>query len=170
MSNGTIGPDGRRPGGPSRATRQLELTKYVLDNCTVTVPELVERFGVSTMTAHRHLAELEDQGVVHRFRGGASAQPSGVFESNVLYRMSVMRKEKAALARHAKSLIEPGMSLLLGDGTTMLALADLLADRAPLTVTTERVRPRHHRRRRHAGAARRSLEQLRRVRARAIGL
>jgi DeoR/GlpR family transcriptional regulator of sugar metabolism len=123
-------------GRASRANRQRALSQYVLEHGTVTVTELVDRFGVSPMTVHRHLTELERQGVVRRFRGGASAQPSGVFESNVLYRMSAMQKEKAAIARHAMSLIEPGMSLLLDEGTTTLALARLLADFAPLTVIT----------------------------------
>lgn len=128
-------PEGRS-GRASRANRQRELAHYVLDHGTVTVAELVELFDVSPMTVHRHLTELERQGVVRRFRGGASAQPSGVFESNVLYRMSAMQKEKAAIARHARILIEPGMSLLLDEGTTTLALARLLADFAPLTVIT----------------------------------
>jgi DeoR/GlpR family transcriptional regulator of sugar metabolism len=128
-------PDGG-PGRASRVSRQRELAAYVLDHGTVTVTELVDAFGVSLMTVHRHLAELENQGVVRRFRGGASAQPSGVFESNVLYRMSAMQKEKAAIARHVKSMIESGMSLLLDEGTTTLALARLLADLAPLTVIT----------------------------------
>jgi DeoR/GlpR family transcriptional regulator of sugar metabolism len=123
-------------GRMSRVNRQRELASYVLDHGTVTVIELVERFDVSQMTVHRHLTELERQGVVRRFRGGASAQPSGVFESNVLYRMSAMQKEKAAIARHARGLIEPGMSLLLDEGTTTLALAQLLAAYAPLTVIT----------------------------------
>jgi DeoR/GlpR family transcriptional regulator of sugar metabolism len=120
----------------SRANRQKELARHVLEHGTATVAELVDLFGVSPMTVHRHLAELERQGVVRRFRGGVSAQPSGVFESNVLYRMSAMQKEKAAIAHHARSLIESGMSLLLDEGTTTLALARLLEDFAPLTVIT----------------------------------
>lgn len=123
-------------GRTARANRQRQLAGYVIERGTVTISELVEFLGVSQMTVHRYLAELEQQGVVRRFRGGASAQPSGVFESSVLYRMSSMQKEKAAIARHAKSLIEPGMSLLLDEGTTTLALARLLADLAPLTVIT----------------------------------
>lgn len=130
------GPTDGNDARTSRANRKRDLARYVLDHGTVTVTELVERFGVSQMTVHRHLTELERQGVVRRFRGGASAQPSGVFESNVLYRMSAMQREKAAIARHAAHLIEPGMSLLLDEGTTTLALARLLADFAPLTVIT----------------------------------
>lgn len=126
--------NGRGPA--SRASRQRELARYVVERGTVSVSELVDAFDVSPMTVHRHLIELERQGVVRRFRGGASAQPSGVFESNVLYRMSAMQKEKQAIARYATRFIEPGMSLLLDEGTTTLALARLLADFAPLTVIT----------------------------------
>jgi DeoR/GlpR family transcriptional regulator of sugar metabolism len=108
----------------------------VLDRGTVTVSELVEAFHISPMTVHRHLMELERQGVVRRFRGGASAQPSGVFESNVRYRMGTMTREKQVIAKAALRLIEPGMSLLLDEGTTTLALAMRLASRAPLTVIT----------------------------------
>ena len=100
------------------------------------ITEAAETFGVSVMTVHRDMKELADQGVIRRFRGGASAQPSGVFESTVRYRMSAMLEAKQAIAREAKSLVEPGMSVLLDEGTTTLALARILADISPLTVIT----------------------------------
>jgi len=127
---------GEELGRAPRMNRQRKMASYVIERGTVTIQELVESFGVSQMTVHRYLAELERQGVVRRFRGGASAQPSGVFESNVLYRKSSMQNEKAAIALRARTFIEPGMSLLLDEGTTTLALAGLLADIAPLTVIT----------------------------------
>ena len=40
------------------------------------------------MTVHRDLDELERQGVVRKYRGGVSAQPTSVFESNVAYRLT----------------------------------------------------------------------------------
>jgi DeoR/GlpR family transcriptional regulator of sugar metabolism len=88
------------------------------------------------MTVHRDLKELAAQGILRRFRGGASAQPSGVFESSVRYRMSVMPEAKAAIARDAASLVEPAMSLLLDEGTTTLAVARLLTNIFPLRVIT----------------------------------
>lgn len=113
--------------------------EYVLANHSVSPAQLARRFGVSVMTVHRDLAELEQQGVVRRFRGGVTAQPSAVFESNFAYRMSAMQVEKDAIASHARSFIEPGMAILLDDSTTCLALARHLEAVAPLTVVTNQL-------------------------------
>jgi DeoR/GlpR family transcriptional regulator of sugar metabolism len=118
------------------AQRQTEIASYVMGRGSASANELAELFGVSLMTIHRDLYELEHQGVVRKFRGGASAQPSSVFESNVSYRMSAALAEKQALARHARSLVEPGMALMLDDSTSTLELARLLDDITPLTIVT----------------------------------
>lgn len=88
------------------------------------------------MTIYRDVEELERQGVVRKVRGSVTAQPSGVFESNVGYRLASMRVEKDAIARQARAFVEPGMSIILDDATTTLALARLLEDVDPLTVAT----------------------------------
>lgn len=118
------------------AQRQAEIAEHVLAQGSVSAADLVERFRVSLMTIHRDLDELERQGVVRKFRGGVSSQPSSVFESNVAYRMRAAKAEKQALARHARELIEPGMAIMLDDSTTTLELARLLTDITPLTVVT----------------------------------
>ncbi|NEE10819.1 DeoR/GlpR transcriptional regulator, partial [Streptomyces sp. SID7499] len=92
--------------------------------------------GVSLMTVHRDLDDLARQGVLRRFRGGASALPSTVFESSLDYRLGVNTAEKNAVARAAAALVEPGMSVMLDDSTTVLVMAGLLVDLAPLTVVT----------------------------------
>ncbi|HEY8472686.1 MAG TPA: DeoR/GlpR family DNA-binding transcription regulator [Natronosporangium sp.] len=123
--------------GSSRpAQRQAEIAEYVLQHGSVSANELAEVFQVSLMTIHRDLDELERQGVVRKYRGGASAQPSSVFESNVSYRKRAAREEKLALARRAREMIEPGMAVILDDSTTTLELARLIVDINPLTVIT----------------------------------
>ncbi|WP_326822035.1 DeoR/GlpR family DNA-binding transcription regulator [Streptosporangium sp. NBC_01639] len=124
-------PERNRP-----AQRQAEIAEHVLQHGSMSANDLSELFGVSLMTIHRDLDELERQGIVHKFRGGVSAQPSSVFESNVTYRLRTAREEKVALARRARALIEPGMAVMLDDSTTTLELARLLEDAAPLTVIT----------------------------------
>ncbi|TWD80083.1 DeoR family transcriptional regulator [Kribbella amoyensis] len=118
------------------ARRQAEIAEYVVQHGSVSANDLVEAFGVSVMTVHRDLDELERRGVVRKYRGGVTAQPTSVFESNVAYRMTAAHAEKAAIARHARAMIEPGMSVMLDDSTSALALVDLLEDITPLTVAT----------------------------------
>ncbi|MFJ9722897.1 DeoR/GlpR family DNA-binding transcription regulator [Streptomyces sp. NPDC101209] len=120
------------------AARQAAMAEQVLAEGSATAAELAERFGVSLMTIHRDLDELERQGIVRKFRGGVTAQPSGVFESNVEYRLKTMRAEKAALADRALALIEPGMAIMLDDSTTTLEIARRLChgEITPLTVVT----------------------------------
>ncbi|MFE4368079.1 DeoR/GlpR family DNA-binding transcription regulator [Streptomyces sp. NPDC056835] len=116
--------------------RRREITDHVLTEGSVSASDLAERFGVSVMTIYRDIDELESEGVLRKFRGGVTAQPSGVFESNVAYRKKSMRPEKEALAAKAATLIDPGMSVMIDDSTTVLELARLLPRIEPLTVVT----------------------------------
>lgn len=118
------------------AHRQEEISRLILDRGSMTVTELAQTFSVSPMTIHRDLKGLVDQGVIRRFHGGASAQPSGVFESSIRYRMSTMKNEKDAIAIEAAEMVEAGMAVLLDEGSTTLALAPLLIEISPLTIIT----------------------------------
>jgi DeoR/GlpR family transcriptional regulator of sugar metabolism len=118
------------------AARRREIAEYLMGSGSVSVTELAERFSVSLMTVYRDLDELERQGMVRKYRGGVTAQPSSVFESNVAYRLATNTREKEALARHAIGLVEPGMSIMLDDSTTAFALARLLPQIRPITVAT----------------------------------
>lgn len=131
MKLGAKGTGRRRP-----AARQTEIAGYILANGTVTATSLAARFGVSLMTVHRDLDELERRGVVRKHRGGVTAQPSSVFESHLTYRLAQAPRAKAAIARAARNLIEPGMAVMLDDSTSALALAHLLNDVKPLTLIT----------------------------------
>ncbi|WAE72564.1 DeoR/GlpR family DNA-binding transcription regulator [Streptomonospora nanhaiensis] len=123
-----------RPPGPG--DRRSLITGLVLDSGSVSAQELAERFGVSVMTIHRDLDELQRQGVLRKARGVATAQPSGTFESNVEYRRRVNADAKRAIAARAAGLVEPGMSVLVDDSTTAAHLIPHLAELAPLTVAT----------------------------------
>jgi DeoR/GlpR family transcriptional regulator of sugar metabolism len=116
--------------------RRERIAEIVLANESVSARDLASRFDVSVMTVHRDLDELERRGVLRKIRGGATPQPSSLFESNVRYRLATAKAEKEALAQYALSMIEPGQALLLDDATTTLALARLLPNIAPLTVIT----------------------------------
>jgi DeoR/GlpR family transcriptional regulator of sugar metabolism len=126
--------DSSRRRGPER--RRQDIADLVLHAGSLTAADLAERFDVSLMTIHRDLDELERQGIVRKHRGGVTAQPSGVFESNVAFRMKSMGPAKDAIAERAAELVEPGMAVMLDDSTTALALARRLIGITPLTVIT----------------------------------
>jgi DeoR/GlpR family transcriptional regulator of sugar metabolism len=106
---------------------------------TVTVRELAQRFGVSQMTAHRDLDALEARGVLRKIHGGATAQPSTLYESSRAYRLGEHRAEKERIARRAVQEVKPGSSLALDDSTTTLAMVPLLATIPHLTVVTNSI-------------------------------
>lgn len=119
-----------------RVQRQAQIEQLTSEQGSVKATELAERFGVSLMTIHRDLDELERRGVLRKSRGGATAQPSGVFEASVGYRMNAALAEKRAIAAAAVELVEPGMSIVLDDSTTSLQMIPLLAAVGPLKVAT----------------------------------
>lgn len=137
------GPQAGRPSTRTqvRESRQQSIVAHVVANGVATVTELTELTGASVMTVHRDLDELARRGVVRKFHGGVSAQPSTVFESSSEYRLRVQVDEKEALATTAIGLIEPGMSIMLDTSTTNLFVARKLGDLGlgPLTVVTNYV-------------------------------
>lgn len=116
--------------------RRDRIAAEVLTHDSVLARDLAGRFGVSLMTIHRDLDALEARGILRKTRGGATAQPSSLFESDVRYRAGARMAEKEALSRHAFGLVESGQSVLLSDATTMLPLVRMLPELAPLTVIT----------------------------------
>ncbi|MDI2029399.1 DeoR/GlpR family DNA-binding transcription regulator [Saccharopolyspora sp. TS4A08] len=119
-----------------RLQRQQRIVDHVLAQGFASAAELSSLTGVSLMTVHRDLDDLATRGLLRKYHGGVSAQPSTVFESSSDFRLHTHTAEKEALAADALRFITPGMSVMLDDSTTALALARLLPDVGPLTVVS----------------------------------
>lgn len=101
------------------------------------VSELVDRLGVSDMTIRRDLDALAARGLVLKVHGGAtSVRARSTDEPGFPAKSSRQTREKAAIARTAARLVEPGASVALSAGTTTYAVARALRDVAGLTVVT----------------------------------
>ncbi|GAA4615075.1 DeoR/GlpR family DNA-binding transcription regulator [Saccharopolyspora hordei] len=119
-----------------RLLRQQKIIDHVVAQGFASAAELSELTGVSLMTVHRDLDDLVTRGLLRKYHGGVSAQPSTVFESSSDFRLHTHTREKDALAREALKFLTPGTSVMLDDSTTALALARLLPDVGPLTVVS----------------------------------
>jgi DeoR/GlpR family transcriptional regulator of sugar metabolism len=133
--------NGEPMAGPSarklpRVQRQREMLDRVLEAGFASAADLAGVLGVSPMTVHRDIDDLASRGILRKVHGGVSALPSTVFEASSEIRMQLQPQAKLALAHKALEFIEPGMSVMLDDSTTVLALARLLQGVGPLTVIT----------------------------------
>jgi len=106
---------------------------------SVRIEDLTDQFGVSTMTIHRDLDHLRDQGLLRKVRSGAEARPSVAFEHDVRYREQLNLPQKDAIATAALAWVDERVAIqaiALDDSTTSLRLLPLLRTRLPLTVVT----------------------------------
>lgn len=117
-------------------TRRQSIMDFLMEAGTASVDDLASRFGVSKMTVHRDLDDLEESGFLRKVRGGASIQPSSLFESDFRYRQKQAGDEKRRLAMAAVAMIEPGQTVIIDDGSTAGGIAAHLAELRPLTVIT----------------------------------
>ena len=120
----------------SRSLRQRRVVDHLSEVSSATAAELATLTGMSLMTIHRDIDELARRGILRKFHGGVSVLPTTVFESSSEFRLQTQTIAKNALAQKALSFVEPGMSVMLDDSTTVLALARLLYEIGPLTVIT----------------------------------
>lgn len=111
------------------------LLDLLAENKFLTVADLAERFGVSASTLRRDLQALEDQRLIERTHGGASALHDNS-ELPVRYRTNQRRDEKLAIARVVVSRVPLGTVVGLTGGTTTTEVARMLAVRDQLTVVT----------------------------------
>jgi DeoR/GlpR family transcriptional regulator of sugar metabolism len=122
--------------GLSRAERHEQIVRYVAARNGSSFADLAEEFGVSLMTVYRDVEQLERLNALRRIPGGVTSQPSSVYESSLEYRRTVALAEKEAIAKAALKFVEPGMSIMLDDGTTVLPMVAGLTQLTPLTVVS----------------------------------
>ncbi|MDV4169362.1 DeoR/GlpR family DNA-binding transcription regulator [Rhodovulum sp. FJ3] len=119
-----------------RDDRQQAIMDLLVAEGEVELDSLAERFAVSKMTIHRDLDELEGEGLLRKIRGGATIQSGTRFESDFRFRERQGAAEKTAMANAALALIEPGMTVMINDGSLAAILGKACTAKRPLTVIT----------------------------------
>jgi len=117
-----------------RDDRQHAIMDLLVAEGEVELDALADRFQVSRMTIHRDLDDLETAGLLRKIRGGATIRSGTQFESDFRFRELQDNSAKTATARTALGLIEPGMSVMINDGSMAAILGKLIVEKRPLTV------------------------------------
>jgi DeoR family fructose operon transcriptional repressor len=116
-------------------SRQKKILDLIKNQQAAHVSQLAERLEVSEASIRTDLSVLQNQDLVRRFHGGARLVRSSAYEE----RLAVNRRVKARIARRALDFVEPGETIFLDSGTTVLMLAQLLVEIERLTVITNSV-------------------------------
>lgn len=119
-----------------RQERQKSILDLLVATGSVDLDDLSARFSVSKMTIHRDLDELENEGLLRKCRGGATIEADMRFESDYQFRARQGGEAKTAIARSALDFIEPGMAVMINDGSMAAVLGSMLPEKRPLTVIT----------------------------------
>ncbi|HCL64726.1 MAG TPA: DeoR family transcriptional regulator [Rhizobium sp.] len=119
-----------------REDRQQLIMDLLVESHAVELDWLAKRFAVSKMTIHRDLDDLEEAGLLRKVRGGATIDASTQFESDFRFRQRQGVDVKKRMAREALQLVEPGMTVIVNDGSMAAVLGAMLVECRPLTVIT----------------------------------
>ena len=114
-----------------------ERQKYIINQINihnkVLSADLSMKLNVSEDTVRRDLNELTDSGQIIKVHGGAISKS---FHFPYSERDIYKKEEKKEIARKAVELIEDGMIVIAGGGTTMIELARLIPGRVYCTFFT----------------------------------
>ncbi|GAB2453671.1 DeoR/GlpR family DNA-binding transcription regulator [Xylanimonas ulmi] len=130
-----------------RDERLSQIADAVTADGSMSVEQVIERFGVSAATARRDLDALAGQQLVTRTRGGAVANATSG-DLPLRYKAAIASGAKHAIAAYAAGLVRPGAIVAFNGGTTTTLVARHLAIRssaedafgvAGLTVVTNAV-------------------------------
>ena len=129
--------------------RRNQILAALTEKGSVQVAHLANKFGISEVTIRNDLRELETQGLLIRFHGGATNQinnwaltgkPNGnndsLNEIKLEDRTLLSADAKTRIANAAARLVSTGNSVIIDSGSTTLKIAQQLADAADLIVVT----------------------------------
>lgn len=116
--------------------RKVEIEQKVKRLGRVSVNELAEEYGVSTMTIRRDLARLEQEGLVTVEYGGAILKQRSLVEADMNQKQGEFQEEKRRIAKAALAFVQDGDSVFVDAGTTACEVARLLHQRKGLQIMT----------------------------------
>src|SRR4051812_5056394 len=115
--------------------RRREILRVLGQNGRVTVEEVAQLFGVSSVTARGDLDTLSQTGDLVRSHGGGIRPLAAKPEHALFVRQGIRHEEKERIARMAVQLIRPWQTVILCTGSTSAELAVQLRLNCPDNLT-----------------------------------
>ena len=116
--------------------RQEDILKELDQKGYVNVVDLCEIHNVSTVTIRKDLNFLENEKLLHRTHGGASKQPIYAFERDVSDKEVLQVEQKKQIAKEALKYISEHDYIILGSGSNIHYLSQIITGFQKLTVLT----------------------------------
>ncbi|SFT69636.1 DNA-binding transcriptional regulator of sugar metabolism, DeoR/GlpR family [Kosakonia arachidis] len=113
-------------------SRQQIILQTVIDKGQMSVADLAHMTGVSEVTIRQDLNTLEKQSYLRRTHGFAVPLDSDDVETRMMSNYTVKR----ALADFASSLVSPGETVFIENGSSNALLARKLGERRDITIIT----------------------------------
>ena len=103
--------------------RRRDILDLLAKEGRVTVAGLVQRFGVSSVTARADLDMLAEIGALVRSHGGAVGRLDPVQDYPVSFKETLHHAEKVRIGQAAAKLLQPNQTAIIDSGTTTLEIA-----------------------------------------------
>jgi len=119
--------------------RIVKVRDFIQSRGEVSVSELQSIYeGYSSMTIWRDLKQLEEQGYIRRVHGGVISMQTAALQIEGVYskRARENTRQKNAIAQAAVGLIQPGHSVYLDAGSTLMAVANQISNDRYTIVTS----------------------------------
>lgn len=123
--------------------RQEKIVSYLKEQRRVTVKKMSEIFFVSEMTIRRDLKELEKQGYLRRYNGGA-LYSDHEHTLPITARRLINSEEKKHLAERAGKYLRDGLTIYIDSSSTCTYLIPLLAEYQQITIITNSLMAVHY--------------------------
>lgn len=116
--------------------RHQKIINKVKEEGQIKVIDLCNELNVTSVTIRKDLKLLEDKGLLYRIHGGATLNNPYTTDRPVNEKEKINLKEKVRIGMAGAKLIKANDSILIGSGTTVVALAKNIQPKEDLTVIT----------------------------------
>ncbi len=103
--------------------RRRKILDLVTKEGRITVDGIVQRFGISSVTARADLDTLAELGALVRSHGGAVSRLDPVQDYPVSFKEALHHAEKVRIGQAAARLLQPNETAVIDSGTTTLEIA-----------------------------------------------